>query len=299
MNSIKKIAHGKLFMFALPLLFFMRDQCWDIKLLSFEIAARINPYEEIVAGACLLLWGASLFNMRKADCRQRQYRYIVIGIFLVVLISYLFGSVLVYHQDLRRIWRVMFWFSGILTYFFLMRTNGYAQNALGIYRLLVIYGLVATGFSLLVAFAPTVSHVIRESALLQRFGMIRYNTLQDVTCIALFYFLSLFLVATQRQGPRGRLSSLIGIAITLFCLFFVGLSRQRIFSITAVILVVSTLSLFLSGFNRQAGFFTLITMMIMVIVALVTPDSFMGLWLRQYMAPEVRRTDLFTCDWRP
>lgn len=235
---------------------------------------RSAPFDEITAGACFLLWGyALLLHLQNSDCRQRSYRSVVLGFFIAISISYLFGSVITYHQDPWRLWRVMFWFSGLLMYFYLMRTGGYTEQALRIFRFFVMYGLAVACFSALVAYIRPLAELLDKDGVTTRFGMVRVIVFDDGVALAYFYFLSRFMVARQaKTGLSRSVLNWIGIVFTLFCLIVLGLSRQRIASVMVITMSAAMLSLFLSGFSKQAGFWVLILVVFLIIVGLGLSD---------------------------
>jgi hypothetical protein len=266
----ERIHKGMLFMLVLPILFFVQDECWKIKLFSFDFADRTNPFNELVAGACLLLWGSSLiFQGRNSPFRQRQYRTIVLGFFASVSISYLLGSTVIYHQDPWRVWRVMFWFSGLTMYFYLMRTGGYPEMALKVFRILMIYGFGAAIFSVLVAYTPPLAALLlKPEDISVRFGMVRFIVFEDGVALIYFFFLSRFLVARKlKTGSSGSLWNWIGIVFSWFCLIMTGLSRQRIASVTVVTVGMAMLALFLPGFRKQVSLWVILLGFVVVTMA--------------------------------
>ncbi len=272
--TTRRSRNSKFIIIALPVLFFVQNQCWRFKLFNFELFERIAPFDEIVAGACVLLWGVALvMQLQNGDFRKRNYRSIVLGFFLAISISYLFGSVITYHQDPLRIWRVFFWFSGLLMYFYLMRTGGYADQALKIFRLLMIYGLAVTTFSILVAYLRPLAALLDENAVTTRFGMVRVILFDDGSALIYFYFLSRILVAKQEgSGLSKSLLNWTGIVFALFCLISLGLSRQRIASVMIVTMTAAMFSLYLPGFRKQAGFWIIIMVFVLIIAGLGLSD---------------------------
>ncbi len=267
MNN-NQVHNSKLLLITLSILFFVQNQCWRFKIFNFALFERVAPFDEIVAGACVLLWGfAMVLQLQNSDFRQRNYRSVVIGFFVAISISYLFGSVITYHQDPLRIWRVFFWFSGLLMYFYLMRIGGYADQALRIFKFLAIYGLAVASFSALVAYIRPLAELLDESAVTTRFGMVRVILFDDGVALIYFYFLSRLLVAKQAGiGLSKNLLNWVGIAFALFCLISLGLSRQRIASVMAVTITASIFSLYLPGFRKQTGFWLIIMVLVLVIV---------------------------------
>ena len=52
-----------------------------------------DPLDEIVAGACFLLWASALvLQLQNNDFRQRNYRSVLLSFFMAISISYLFGA---------------------------------------------------------------------------------------------------------------------------------------------------------------------------------------------------------------
>lgn len=266
--EIYRARSSKPLIIALPILFFIQNECWKFNLFNFELFGRSAPFDEITAGGCLLVWGfALLLHLQNSDCRKRTYSSVVLGFFITISISYLFGSVLTYHQDPWRLWRVMFWFSGLLMYFYLMRTGGYADQALRVFRFFVTYGLAVACFSALVAYIRPLAMLLDKDGVDSRFGMIRVIIFDDGVALAYFYFLSRFMVAKQaKTGLPGSVFNWIGIVFTLFCLIVLGLSRQRIVSVMVITMAAAMLPLFLPGFSKQAGFWVLILVFSLIIV---------------------------------
>jgi hypothetical protein len=158
-------------------------------------------------------------------------------------------------------------------YFYLMRTNGYTDQALRIFRLFMIYGLAVTSFSVLVAYIRPLAALLDENAVTTRFGMVRVILFDDGSALIYFYFLSRILVAKQAgTGLSKSLLNWIGIVFALFCLISLGLSRQRIASVMTVTLTAALFSLFLPGFKKQAGFWLIIMVFVLMIAGLGLSD---------------------------
>jgi hypothetical protein len=261
----------------LPILFFIQDKLWRIKLFSFEFLGRNAPFDEIAAGACFLLWGgAVLLHLQNSEYRERNYRSVVLGFVIAASISYLFGSVIVYDQDPWRLWRVMFWFSGLLMYFHLMRMGGHAEQAARVFRFLVFYGLVVAIFSVLVTFIRPLAAFLDEYAVSTRFGMVRVIIFDDGIALLYFFFLSRLLVVGQkRSGMSPNLLNWLGVGLALFCLIFIELSRQRIVAVTIVTLFAGIFSLALPGFRKQAALWLVIVVIVCGIMG-VGLSGFMG-----------------------
>ena len=163
----------------------------------------------------------------------------------------------------------MFWFSGLIMYFHLMRTEGHPEAALKIFRILMIYGLAAASFSILIAYIPPLAALLIDPEQISlRFGMVRFIVFEDGVALIYFYFLSRFLVASQgKTGLSAGLWTWIGIAFSWFCLIMIGLSRQRIVSVTAVTMGMALLALYLPGFRRQTSVWVILMAVVLVSMA--------------------------------
>jgi hypothetical protein len=286
---MKKINKTRGFWILAPILFilfFIQDRFWGVGL-NLSVAGRNNAFDEVAAGLCLLLWLCSLFfyHPRGASRRRYLYRGVVFGLFVSVAVAYILGSVMVFDEDIFRIWRAMFWFSGIFIYFFLMRTVGNEKHAAKVFKFLVVYGFVASIFTILVVYVPLFSELVRSGAINQRFGLTRFLIAEDGVPLACFFFLASIFVSSRADGSPLRIPFYwIGFGLTLFCIVFVGLSRQKFLPVLAIILVASVFSLILRGLSKKAGVLLVgLFLLAPSVIALQSSESFVKVFLSRTM----------------
>ncbi len=259
-------------------LLFLQDKAWYFDI-NFSLLNRFNPFDEIVAGISLFLVFFALISRHKKIAVRNSFVYIIVFIYLSVIISYIFGGVIHYGQDIFRIGRALFWFSGLLIYFFLIYRARSDDHVYQIFNLLIIYGLSAAVFAILVVTFPALQGYVQPVVIDNRFGLTRYGRIaEDSIALSFYYFLTCISLRKHHYKSSVLANSFyyIGLLITFLTIYFVHMSRQKIFAVTMTVILFLTYSLHNREFKKKVSYAFICIAIVGLSIVLAFPNNFIA-----------------------
>lgn len=187
-----------------------------------------------------------------------NFKWIILGLFINIIITFIFGSYLIYQQPILNIFHPIFRYGGILIYPILLSVSDKHMPYEKVFRTIVFYGLIAATFFFLVYLNPSFTEYLRPKEVSERFGSLRLGEISRFVHFAFCYFLACLVIKIEKKYLPSKWFILLGLLLTFFVNVFIGLSRIYIVGLFIVIFILAMLSNKVKFLNKTSARISLI-----------------------------------------
>lgn len=246
------------------------DKGWHLRIFD-QLSSLVNlPSLAILASICWFTLFYAVFYFR-LNFQTAYFRWIIFCLFLNIILSYEFGSVIYYNQTTLHLFSAIFWHGGITFYFFLML---FTKNLkpITVFNTILLYGFAACVFINIVYFSGMAENILSKDSFGERFGDLRIQFIADQALELLScYLISFFLLRKEYQYNFFSKPILYFLTvIILIQTIVVNKTRSYIIGLILTIIVVSYFAWKLKISGRIIKFLPII----LTIVLLALPFYF-------------------------
>lgn len=251
------------------ILLLFAENCWELEIFGEEkllnqLYVKLVSFISIISFLIFLL----VTKKKRKDIKPK-FMYIWLLLYFSIIIAHFFGAVRVYGQPVNYIFTSIVWFSGVLIYFYLNRFFPSKAYAKSFFNVLIIYGLIASLLAVGVALLNLDIFTVNRIQETKRFGFTRvFGFGENAVVFTFIYYLISSIYTKRGKNIRNILFLLIsGIALflifisrqiifSIFCVFIVLLIKERIMKNNRAVILVALISITFAALAFSTPFFT-------------------------------------------